>query len=79
MRLEVRKGKPGEPYAIGSVLGWCLNSSAHGRCMSDNVMSNFISINETKAASHMRLFRDYGKLRTTVLTPLDYLSKINWF
>ena len=45
MRLEVSKDKPGEPFAIGSVLGWCLNGSAYGQCMSNNVMSNFISIN----------------------------------
>ena len=49
--LEVRKGKPGEPFAIRSVLGWCLNGSAHGQCVSTNVVSNFISINETKAIS----------------------------
>ena len=49
--LEVRKGKPGEPLAIRSVLGWCLNGSAHGQCVSTNVVSNFISINETKAVS----------------------------
>ena len=49
--LGVRRGKPGEPFAIRSVLGWCLNGSAHWQCVSNNVVSNFISINETNTVS----------------------------
>ena len=31
MPLEMRRGNMGEPFAIRSVLGWCLNGLAEGK------------------------------------------------
>ena len=49
MPLEIRKGNMGEPFAIRSVLGWCLNGPAHTPRVGKKVVSNFISTNITHA------------------------------
>ncbi|KAJ8043465.1 hypothetical protein HOLleu_10558 [Holothuria leucospilota] len=41
--LEVRRGKPGEPYAIRTLFGWCVNGQSPTKVPSHNVISNFIS------------------------------------
>ncbi|KAJ8019307.1 hypothetical protein HOLleu_42169 [Holothuria leucospilota] len=41
--LEVRRGKPGEPYAIRTLFGWCVNGQSPTKVPSHKVISNFIS------------------------------------
>ena len=54
MPLEIRKGNMGEPFAIRSVLGWCLNGPAHTRRAGKKVVSNFISTNITHATTEVQ-------------------------
>jgi hypothetical protein len=42
--LEVRKGKPGEPFASGTLLGWTLNGPARVFSLRRSVLSNFVSV-----------------------------------
>ena len=41
--LEIRKGGPGEPFAVRSILGWCLNGSSHYQAVSRKVISHFVT------------------------------------
>ena len=41
--LEVRRGKPGEPYAIRTLFGWCISGQSPVKVPSRKVISNFIS------------------------------------
>ena len=41
--LEVRRGKPGEPYAFRSMMGWCLNGRSNAGRIKRSVVSNFVS------------------------------------
>ena len=41
--LEVSKGKRGEPYAIRTIFGWCLNGKASPQSVSHVITSHFIS------------------------------------
>ena len=41
--LEIRRGNQGDPFAIRSMLGWCLNGPAHVPRMNGGIVSNFIS------------------------------------
>ena len=40
--LEVHKGKPGEPFAFRSCLGWCLSGHVSSNQINNDVISHFI-------------------------------------
>lgn len=41
--LEVRKGNKGEPFAIKTILGWCVNGQSPVRKISHSIVSHFVS------------------------------------
>ena len=48
--LEVRKGKPNEPFAVRTLFGWCINGSIHPVTPDRQILSNFVS---TKALNEI--------------------------
>ena len=40
--LDVRKGKTGEPFAVRTIFGWCLNGKSLSNRASRSAISNFI-------------------------------------
>ena len=41
--LEVRRGKPGEPFATRTLFGWCVNGNSSSDKVRRSVVSNFVS------------------------------------
>ena len=41
--IEIRRGKPGEPFAVRTMLGWCLNGKVPVERVTKGVISNFVS------------------------------------
>ena len=42
--LDVRKGKPGDPFAVRTVLGWTLNGKLRDSKVNKSVISNYVTL-----------------------------------
>lgn len=42
--LDVRKGKPGEPFAVRTLLGWVLNGPVSAGTINERVVSHFVNL-----------------------------------
>ena len=64
--LEVKRGRPGEPYGIRTLFGWCVNGQSPMKVPSRKVTSNFISTSSIQ--------EDVSRLWEIENEGLDHLS-----
>ena len=51
--LEIRRGEPGQPFAVRTMLGWCINGQLPGNKASRKVIANFISASPMEDVSKL--------------------------
>lgn len=47
--LEVRRGKPGDPFAVRTILGWSLNGKVNNSKVSRSVITNHVTLSGVEA------------------------------
>ena len=74
--LDIRRGRTGEPFAIKSMLGWCLKGSVPTSGVSHNVVTHFIvaespTVQDVSRDNHRLREIDNEGLGTTSLSQSD--------